>query len=217
MPKLTLSTDGEERDAYQLATYTARYFEIGGLSDELDPYALLSVTLKKGDGVSVSYYRPSECTGLLLTEAGQYTLRAYDRNGNSIKMTVNIPKEEKQYSLLEEDGGIRLALTDGAEVTAIYKNGEETEARELYFPATDTDEEYTVLLEKDGSRDVARFTVPAKRAVLPPAEGGENIAEGNAAWGGMSRDAMLVLVLAVALVSLAALSAVLIIIWRRRA
>lgn len=219
-PEFRIKADGVEREVYHLAAYSAKYFELSGLYDALDPYALIAVGKSLDGELSYSYYLKGECKDVLFTEPAQYSIRAYDRNGNTLKMTVNIDSSDKQYSLKEDKGGVLLTLSEGASVTDILKSGEPMEIPKggLYFPALDEAYEYTVKTERDGVTDISRFTVEALSEESKEAGAADGVPkeENEKEKGGMSYDAMIITVVAVAVLSLGALSVILIFVWRRR-
>ena len=222
VPSLTLKVGDESVTAVDRNFYNANYFSLENLTDELDPYAIVSVSQDGEDGRD--FYLASECGDKIYTAAGTYTVRVYDRNGNSARFAVNIGAQ-KQYVLTESEGGISLTLSaPGNKFVAVYENGSAKQFNEnattLNFVKTDADSVITVYTENaDGTRDCASFSI--KKAASAATEDGGTADGGNSAapitdTGRMTLDAATAAILAVGALMLILAIALVTIIWRKR-
>ena len=219
VPEVSADIGGTVQAVSDRAVYSARYLAIKELFDSLDGYALLSVTC----GEATDYYLADECVGAIYTDAGVYTVRAYDRNGNSMSFMVSL-EGERQWRV-ENSGGISRVTLASSEVRicAAYENGKpmqlDGDARALTFERTEDDRDVVIYTEntENGERDCLRLTLAGKDADAAP-EAPDTELRGEVNRGsdsGISPTAMTVIVCIVALVALAAAAAVIIMIWRR--
>ena len=220
-PSLTLKVNDESVQAVDRNLYTARYFSLESLTDELDPYAIVSVSQDGLDGADC--YLASECDNKIYTAVGTYNVRVYDRNGNSARFVVNIGND-KQYVLTESESGFSLTLSaPGNKFVAVYENGIAKEFNEnaitLSFAKSDAECVITVYTENEsGTRDCASFST--KRALSDSEEVGTDTDVGTTVpstdTGRMTLDAATAAIVAVGAFMLILAVALIMIIWRKR-
>jgi hypothetical protein len=219
VPKLYLNLNGERVEVQSHNVYTARYFALSELIDALDDYALASVT-EDATG-KTEYFLASECENAVFTEGGTYTVRTYDRNGNSESLMVSL-EGERQWSLNVGSNATTVMLRgSGAAFDAVLINGVSTDfdptAAAITFDGEGGVKKVTVYTKNSaGERDCVTFTVGESEENTESPSGGST---GNVSGGresGMSVTALNVVAIVSAVILLAAAAFVIIIIWRRR-
>ena len=221
-PEITISLNGKDTEAHDKMTYTGRYFALGEIIDELDPYAVVSVDYGNGSENRKKYFYRDECNGAVFFEPGFYTVRVYDRNGNETRLTFNIP-DEKQYSLTVDGKGAKLVLKgENVEATAIVVNGTHMSdlsgKREWSFEARDEYVEYivTTIDKVTGETDYLYFVTEPIELDVGLGEGEENMGDSSPEKDGkMSLDSFIIIISITGIVVLAACIFILIKVWRR--
>jgi predicted nucleic acid-binding Zn-ribbon protein len=223
VPGLTLNLDDESTVAVDRNLYTASYFSLESILDELDNYAIVSVFREGGE--KTDRYLASECGSKIYTEVGTYTLRVYDRNGNSARFMVNIGAKDKQYVLSETDSAISITLTaPGNKFTELYVNGTKKDFDEsatfLTFAKTEEDSVITVYTEDEsGKRDCASFSL--KTAATDTDNENDDTVQGDSSkqdendTGKMTLDVATIVIFAVGAFMLLAAIIIVKIIWRK--
>ena len=219
VPKLYLNLNGERVEAQSHNVYTARYFALSELIDALDDYALASVT-EDATG-KTEYFLASECENAVFTMNGTYTVRIYDRNGNSESLMVSI-EGERQWALEIGDSATTVMLRgsgtvfDGVLVDGVAREFDPA-AGAITFEGEGGIKRITVYTKNSaGERDCVTFTVgESEENTESPSTG----STGNVSGGrdsGMSVTALNVVAIVSAVILLTAAAFVIIIIWRRR-
>ena len=219
VPKLYLNLNGDRVEVQSHNVYTARYFALSELIDALDDYALASVT-EDATG-KTEYFLASECENAVFTAGGTYTVRTYDRNGNSESLMVSL-EGERQWALDIGSNATTVMLRgngtvfDGVLVDGVAREFDPA-AGAITFEGEGGIKRITVYTKNSaGERDCVTFTVGESEENTESPSGGST---GNVSGGsesGMSVTALTVVAIVSAVILLAAAAFVIIIIWRRR-
>ena len=200
-PSVHITTDSGVIEIENGKTYTVSRFSVSALSDALDPYALVCVD-------NTDFALANELTGDTYGERGRYFIKAYDRNGNVVRCTVNIEREEQIYKRSDSDSAVFISLLNGYSAQGLKING----------TVTDLNGGGDVKLDKSAELQDARISVKSStgeeftvRIEIPPMQ-----ANALNEHGGIGIETVIYIVMAALTVSSATAGVILICIGRRR-